>query len=159
MIRSICDLSDDYPDAVQTGESRFSDYGTVRRFHGRIDTIKCHEDNLLLRQTLSTPGQGRVMVVDGGGSLRRALFGDKLGGLLIENGWAGIIINGAVRDVEVLGQMPLAARALNVCPTRPQQHGTGERGIVVRFAGVTFRPGDWLYADENGFLVSATELR
>ena len=98
------------------------------------------------------------MVVDGGGSLRRALFGDKLGALLVENGWAGIIINGAVRDVEMLAQMPLAARALNVCPTRPQQHGTGERGIVVRFAGVTFRPGDWLYADENGFLVSASEL-
>jgi len=158
MTRSICDLSDDHPQVVQTGEPLFRDFGQLKSFHGQISTIRCYEDNLLLRQILSTPGHGRVMVVDGGGSLRRALFGDKLGALLVENGWAGIIINGAVRDVEMLAQMPLAARALNVCPTRPQQHGTGERGIVVRFAGVTFRPGDWLYADENGFLVSASEL-
>jgi regulator of ribonuclease activity A len=158
MIRSICDLSDDYPDAVQTGESRFRDYGSLRRFHGRIDTIKCHEDNLLLKQTLATSGQGRVMVVDGGGSLRRALIGDRLGSLLIDNGWAGAIVYGAARDVEVLRTMPLAVRALNICPTKPFQTGSGERDVTVAFAGVIFRPNEWLYADENGFIVSPTPL-
>jgi regulator of ribonuclease activity A len=98
------------------------------------------------------------MVVDGGASLERALFGDKLGALLLENGWAGIVINGAVRDVEFLRQMPIAVRALGICPTQPNKLGTGERDVIVTFAGTNFSPGDWLYADENGIILSATAL-
>ena len=125
MTRSICDLSDDHPQVVQTGEPLFRDFGQLKSFHGQISTIRCYEDNLLLRQVLSTPGNGRVMVVDGGGSLRRALIGDRLGSLVIENGWAGVIVYGAARDVEVLRTMPLAVRALNICPTKPFQTGAG----------------------------------
>jgi regulator of ribonuclease activity A len=158
MIRSICDLSDDHPNSVQTGDALFTDYGQILKFHGRVATVRCYEDNLLLRQILSTPGHGRVIVVDGAGSLRRALIGDRLGSLMIENGWAGAIVNGAARDVEVLRTMPLAVRALNTCPTKPLQTGSGESEIVVAFAGVIFRPGEWLYADENGFIVSAEPL-
>jgi regulator of ribonuclease activity A len=158
MIRSICDLSDDHPGLAQTAAPLFQDYGARRVFHGPIATLRCHEDNLLLRRTLSTPGEGRVMVVDGGGSLRRALVGDKLGALLLQNGWAGIIVNGAARDVETLRTMPVAVRAIAVCPTRPGQLATGDLDVVLEFAGVVFRPGEWLYADENGIIVSATPL-
>lgn len=158
MFRSICDLSDDHPALARAVEPVFRDFGGLRVFRGRIATLRCHEDNMLLRRTLSTPGEGRVMVVDGGGSLRRALVGDKLGALLLHNGWAGIVVNGAARDVETLRDMPVAVRALAACPTRPGQQGTGETGIELTFAGVTFRPGDWLYADENGMIVSAEAL-
>ena len=158
MPRSICDLSDDHPQQVQVGEPIFRDFGSHQSFHGAITTVRCFEDNVLLRQILSTPGQDRVMIVDGGGSLKRALVGDKLAALMISNGWAGIVVNGAVRDVENLREMAVAVRALSICPSKPAQNGTGERDVVVRFAGVTFRPGDWLYADENGLIVSETPL-
>ena len=159
MIRSICDLSDDHPALARAVDPVFRDFGGIRVFHGPITTLRCHEDNMLLRRTLSMPGEGRVMVVDGGASLRRALVGDKLGALLLQQGWAGIVVNGAARDVENLRDMPVAVRALAACPTRPGQHGTGEPGVPVTFAGVTFNPGEWLYADENGIIVSATPLK
>lgn len=158
MIRSICDLSDDHPALARAVDPVFRDFGGLRVFHGRITTLRCHEDNMLLRRTLSTPGEGRVMVVDGGGSLRRALVGDKLGALLLQHGWAGIVVHGAARDLENLRDMPVAVRALAACPTRPGQQGTGERDVVVEFAGAVFRPGEWLYADENGIIVSAEAL-
>ena len=158
MLRSICDLSDDHPGEVRAAESIFRDFGGLRVFRGPITTLRCFEDNALLKATLATPGEGRVMVVDGGGSLRRALIGDKLGALLLENSWAGIVVNGAARDVENLRDMPVAVRALGICPTRPGQEGTGERDVVVDFAGTVFRPGEWLYADENGIIVSAEAL-
>ena len=158
MIRSICDLSDDHYDKIRTAQPIFRDFGQRLKFHGQVTTIHCFEDNALLKRTLSTPGNGRVMVVNGGGSLERALFGDVLGGLLLENGWAGVVINGAVRDVENLRNMPIAVRALGICPTMPRKEGTGERDVAVTFAGITIQPGDWLYADENGFIVSPTPL-
>ena len=158
MIRSICDLSDDHPALARAVAPVFRDFGGLRVFHGRITTLRCHDDNLLLRRTLSTPGEGRVMVVDGGGSLRRALVGDKLGALLLHHGWAGIVVNGAARDVENLRDMPVAVRALAVCPTRPEQQGSGERDVVLEFADAVFRPGEWLYADENGIILSAEPL-
>ena len=158
MIPSICDLSDAHAGKVQTLRPGFRHFGQLSKFHGRVTTIRCREDNALLKATLESPGEGRVMVVDGGGSLERALFGDVLGALLRDNGWAGIVINGAVRDVEVVRQMPIAVRALDICPTKPNKVGTGERDVVVSFAGVTFTPGDWLYADENGVIVSAMSL-
>jgi regulator of ribonuclease activity A len=158
MTRSLPDLCDDHADLVQVAEPVFRDFGATRAFHGPITTIKCHEDNALVRAAFETPGEGRVLVVDGGGSLRRALVGDKLGSLMLKNGWAGVVVSGAVRDVEVLATMPVAVRALGVIPVPPQKKGLGERDVPVRFAGVTFTPGHWLYADENGLLVSATPL-
>lgn len=158
MLRSICDLSDDHPGEARAAESVFRDFGGLKVFHGAITTLRCYEDNALLRATLATPGEGRVMVVDGGGSLRRALVGDKLGALMLQHGWAGIVVNGAVRDVENLRDMPIAVRALATCPTRPSQLGRGERDLAVTFAGVTFTPGEFLYADENGLIVSARQL-
>ena len=158
MIRSICDISDDNPGAVVAAKPVFRHFGTLEKFHGPITTIRCFEDNALLKSILGTPGDGRVMVVDGGGSLERALFGDVLGGLLLRNGWAGVVINGAVRDVENLRQMPIAVRALGICPTQPKKLGSGERDVVVSFAGIAFYPGNWLYADENGIIVSEQPL-
>ena len=158
MTRSICDLSDDHPDQVRTAQAVFRDFGQRLQFQGPITTIRCLEDNALLKNSLAEPGSGRVMVVDGGASVGRALFGDMLGSLLLQNDWAGVVINGAVRDVENLRKMPIAVRALCVCPTRPTKHGTGERDVVVFFAGIAFVPGHWLYADENGILTSEQPL-
>ena len=158
MTRSLPDLCDDHGDLVQVAEPLFRDYGSLRAFHGPITTIKCHEDNLLVRTTFESAGEGRVLVIDGGGSLRRALVGDKIGSLMIKNGWAGVVVFGAVRDVEVLATMPVAVRALGVIPVQPHKKGAGERDVPVRFAGVRFTPGDWLYADENGLLVGPRPL-
>ncbi len=158
MIPSLPDLCDAHGDLVKVAEPLFHDFGALRAFHGPITTIKCHEDNALVRATFETPGAGRVLVIDGGGSLRRALVGDKIGSLMIANGWAGVLVYGAVRDVEVLATMPVAVRALGVTPIPPIKEGVGERDVTVRFAGVDFTPGQWLYADENGVLVSATRL-
>lgn len=158
MPRSICDLADDYASQIRVLQPLFRDFGTITKFHGQVTTIRCREDNALLKATLSTPGGGRVMIVDGGGSLERALFGDVLGSILIKNGWAGVLINGAVRDVKFLKTMPLAVRALAVCPMAPHKEGTGERDVMVSFAGVTISPGDWLYADENGVILSVAPI-
>jgi regulator of ribonuclease activity A len=158
MTRSLPDLCDDHGDLVQVAEPMFHDYGAIRAFSGLITTIQCNEDNSLVRAAFETPGEGRVLVVDGCGSLRRALVGDKLASLMIKNGWAGVVVYGAVRDVEVLATMPVAVRALGICPMPPRKKGVGERDVAVRFAGVMFSPGGWLYADENGLLVSAKPL-
>lgn len=158
MTRSICDLADDHPQLARIAEPLFHDYGALRQFGGRIATLRCFEDNVLLRSVLSTPGDGRVMVVDGGGSIRRALVGDKLAALMLKNHWAGIVVNGAARDIEHLNRMQVAVRALNICPAKPAQLGSGEQNIELQFAGVTFRPNEWLYADENGLIVSAEPL-
>lgn len=158
MIRSICDLCDDFPDLVQVAQPLFRHFGAKRAFHGPIATLSCFEDNALLKATLQTPGLGRVMVIDGGGSLRHALFGDKLAAFAIEYGWAGVVVHGAVRDVETLATLPVAVRALGVIPLRPARTGAGVRDLTVSFAGVTFTPGHWLYADENGMIVSAQQL-
>lgn len=158
MIRSICDLADDHRDLVQAAEPIFKDYAGLKSFYGPITTLRCYEDNLLLRQIFSTPGEGRVMVVDGGGSIRRALVGDKLATLMLQHNWAGVVVNGAVRDIENLRDMPVAIRALNVCPMKPQQTAAGERDVDVTFAGVTFKPGAWLYADENGIIISPNPI-
>lgn len=158
MLRSICDLSDDHPGEARAAAPIFRDFGGIKSFRGPITTLQCFEDNALLKATLSTDGGGRVMVVDGGASLRCALVGDKLGALMLHHGWAGIVVNGAARDVENLRDMPVAVRALAACPTRPRQHGGGERDIAVTFAGITFVPGEYLYADENGLIVSARPL-
>ena len=158
MATSTCDLCDAYPDDVEVVEPIFRSYGGKSAFSGLISTIKCHEDNSLVRDAVAEAGAGRVLVVDGGGSLRHSLLGDQLAAQASGNGWSGILIHGAVRDVEVLRTLPLGVWALNVMPLKTAKRGVGERDIPVRFAGVRFHPGMFLYADDNGLLIAAREL-
>jgi regulator of ribonuclease activity A len=148
------DLSDAHPEA-QVCEPLFADFGGRLAFHGPIKTLKVFEDNAQVRATLETPGQGRVLVVDGGGSLRCALVGGMLGELGVKNDWAGIVVNGCVRDVEELAGHDLGIKAIASHPRKSEKglHSAVADKVVV-FAGATFRPGAWLYADADGIVVS-----
>jgi regulator of ribonuclease activity A len=151
------DLSDAYP-AVQVAEPVLRHFGGSKRFSGRITTILCLEDNSRVREAVGEAGEGRVLVVDGGGSLQCALLGDLLGEKAVANGWSGVVINGCARDTFRLGQLDLGVLALAPHPRRSEKRGHGDRDVPVRFAGVTFRPGDYAYVDEDGLIVSATDL-
>lgn len=148
------DLSDAHPEA-QVCEPLFGDFGGRLAFHGAIKTLKVFEDNALVRSTLETPGDGRVLVVDGGGSLRCALVGGNLGALGVKNGWAGIVVNGCIRDSEELGGQDIGVKALATHPRKSEKgmHSAQADKAVV-FAGVSFKPGAWLYADADGIVVS-----
>ena len=148
------DLVDDYDAELSFCHLPFLKIGKRRSFYGPIQTIKCHEDNVLFKAELQTPGKGRVMVVDGGGSTRLAILGDMLASFAVENGWAGLVINGAVRDVAELETMDMGIRCLGTSPKKSVKRGEGVVGIPVSFGGTNFTPGDWLYADEDGVLVS-----
>ena len=152
------DLCDAYPGLVQVVEPVFHAYGAETAFSGPIETIKVFEDNALICQILETAGEGRVLVVDGGGSLRCALVGGRLAYLARTNGWSGLLINGAVRDAAELNQVPIGIRALNTVPRRSEKQGKGERGGVVVFAGATFGRHKYLYADDDGILVAERNL-
>jgi len=151
------DLSDAHPQA-QTAEPVFRHFGGNRRFAGPVATAICLEDNSRVREAVGEPGEGRVLVVDGGGSLRCALLGDLLAEKAVANGWRGVIVNGCVRDTGRLGELPLGVLAIAAHPRRSEKRGHGEREVGVRFAGVTFHPGDWVYVDEDGVLVSSERL-
>lgn len=152
------DLCDEHPDDVHVAESLFTHYGGRRRFHGRTVTLKVHEDNLLVRETLEDDGAGRVLVVDGGGSLRRALVGGNLVVLAKDKGWAGIVVNGCVRDCTEICKVGLGVLALATSPMKSRKSGDGQAGVSVSFGGITIRPGEHLYADEDGMVVSARPL-
>ena len=139
-------------------EPVFRDFGGLAKFWGPIETVRVFEDNVLVQQALESRGGGRVLVVDGGGSLRSALVGGRLAALAHTNGWAGLLIHGCVRDSEELSRVPMAIRALAAIPTRGGKAGAGERGKPVTFAGVAFVPGHFLYADADGVLVSPRNL-
>lgn len=152
------DLYDDYGEQLQVVTPAFANYGARRSFGGQITTLKLFEDNTLVRETLNQPGVGKVLVVDGGGSLRCALLGDQLAQLAVENGWAGIIINGCIRDADMIGSMDIGVKALNTNPAKSVKRGEGQRDIVVNFAGASFTPGDYVYADTDGIVVSEQSL-
>ncbi len=153
------DLCDAHEPRLQVAEANaFKSYGQHAAFGGPITTIKCFENNPLVRATLSEPGHGRVLVVDGGGSVRRALFGDNIAALAVQNGWAGVIIYGAIRDSSVVDAMPLGVKALGTNPIKSSKQHPGDRDVPVTFAGVTFVPGHYVYADRDGIVVSATAL-
>lgn len=158
MPRSTCDICDDFPDDVRAADPLFRDFGSRAAFSGRIVTIKCHEDNSRVRELVAEDGRGSVLVVDGGGSLRRALLGDQLAAKAVANGWEGILIFGAVRDVEALCTIGIGVKALGAIPIKTDKKGLGERDVPVRFAGVDFLPGQFVYADVNGVIVSAREF-
>lgn len=158
MTLSTADLYDAHEDLVQVAEPLYFDYGGIKNFSGKVATVKVFDDNSLVRQALGEPGEGRVLLVDGGGSLRCALLGDTLASLAISNGWVGMLVHGCVRDSAVLSQLPLGIKALGVNPRRSVKRGDGERGVLVILAGITVHDGDWLYADEDGVLISTTPL-
>ncbi len=151
------DLSDEAPEVCAI-ELQFNNYGEIRQFGGQVVTIKCHEDNSLVKQCVGEPGGGRVIVVDGGGSLRRALLGDMLAEKAAANGWSGLVINGAIRDVDEIGRTALGVQALGTCPIKTEKLGVGQRDIAVQIGGVTIAPGDYIYADNNGVIVSKRPL-
>ncbi|MDR2239600.1 MAG: ribonuclease E activity regulator RraA [Zoogloeaceae bacterium] len=136
----------------------FQSYGGKPRFSGEIVTLKIFEDNSLVRETLAQNGQGKALVIDGGGSLRCALVGDQLAILAAKNGWAGIVVYGCIRDSGDIAGIDLGIRALNTHPQKSIKKGVGERNIAITFGGVTFHPGQWLYADEDGVLVASQAL-
>lgn len=152
------DICDEFLAEIQVLEPLFTEYGGKDKFCGEIVTIKCFEDNSLVKKTLAGDGHGKVMVVDGGGSLRCALLGDMLGAMAAQNGWQGILINGCVRDVEILKSIDLGVRALNCLPPKSEKRNEGQFNVPVRFAGVDFQPGQYLYADENGIIIAGEKL-
>jgi len=151
-------MCDEFPGEVRILDPLFTDYGGRQKFSGEIVTIKCHEDNSLLRELVRTEGQGRVIVVDGGGSLRYALLGDMLAATAVENGWNGLLINGCVRDVEIVKSIDLGVRAVNCHPRKSKKRGEGQSNVPVTFAGVTIEPGQFFYADENGTVITPEKL-
>jgi regulator of ribonuclease activity A len=158
MTHSVPDICDDFYAQIAVLEPLFFDFGSTRKFSGEIVTIKCFEDNSLVRETVNKEGRGRVIVVDGGGSLRRALLGDMLAAKAALNGWSGLVIFGCVRDVEILKDIELGVRALNRHPVKTPKLGEGQFNVPVHFAGVDFIPGQYLYADENGMVVARQKL-
>jgi len=151
------DLCDAHP-GVSVAEPLFRDFGGSPAFCGRIRTVCCLEDNSRVRDLVGQDGQGCVLVVDGGGSLRRSLLGDQLAVRAVEQGWAGLLVNGGVRDVEALALLPIGIKALAATPMKTERRDLGEADVPVSFAGVDFTPGAWLYADSNGVIVSAGPL-
>lgn len=153
-MRPTTDLYDDFEETSQTCSIQFRDFGARKRFCGRIRTVRCFHDNVLFREMLSEPGDGGVIVVDGEGSTARALMGDMLAARAAENGWAGVIINGAIRDSAEIAGIDIGVKALGVNPAKSDKKGEGETDVDLNFGGVRFRPGDWVYCDEDGILVS-----
>jgi len=139
-------------------DSIFTSYGGLKQFYGKVVTIKCFEDNSLLKELAGTPGKGRVIIMDGGGSLRRAILGDMIAANAVKNGWAGLIINGCVRDVDELAMINIGVKALNTHPIKTEKRGIGDLNIRVTFAGQTIKPNDWIYADNNGVIITNKEL-
>lgn len=152
------DLCDAHEGTVRVVEPMFSSFGGRDAFHGQIATLKLFEDNSLVRMALESPGEGRVLVIDGGGSLRRALLGDQLAALAVQHRWAGIIVYGCIRDSRAIGDMDIGVFAIDTHPMKTVKRNAGEPDIPVSFGGVTFIPGEWLYADDDGVIVSAAPL-
>ncbi|WP_221795025.1 ribonuclease E activity regulator RraA [Oceanobacter mangrovi] len=152
------DLCDAYPDLVEVVEPMFNNYGGRSSFGGEIVTIKAFEDNSKVRELVATEGKGKVLVVDGGGSLRHAMLGDMLAEKAAVNGWEGIIINGCIRDVDAIMETELGVQALATIPLKTEKRGIGDVNVDVKFGGVVFKPGCYVYADNNGIIVSPQPL-
>jgi len=158
VVFSTPDLCDQHSERVRVLEPIFRSYGGRPRFCGEIVTIKCFEDNSRVKELAAQDGRGKVMVVDGGGSLRRALLGDLIAESAVKNGWSGFVIFGCVRDVEVIATLALGVVALNAVPLKTERRNLGEINIPVSFASQTFHPGEYLYVDGSGILVADQNL-
>jgi regulator of ribonuclease activity A len=158
MTLATADLCDAHPDRVKVCQTPFRSFGQVAAFHGPIRTLSVLDDNALAGPLQHLADQGAVLVVNGGGSLKRALVGDNLAKLAVDNGWAGIVVHGAIRDSGVINTMEVGLKALGAIPLRADRDAIGEIDIPTAFGGVIFTPGDWLYADADGVIVSAERL-
>ena len=152
------DLCDEYPNQVQVLEPLFTNYGGRTSFGGEIVTIKCFEDNSLVKEQAGLDGRGKVMLVDGGGSLRKALLGDMIAENAVKHGWEGIIIYGCIRDVDAIAELDLGVQALNSIPLKTEKRGLGDLNVPVKFASVDIEPGQFVYADNNGIIISSVAL-
>ena len=155
IFRPTADLVDDIGPDVRSCDIQFRQFGARTQFAGQITTVRCLEDNALLKSVLSTPGEAGVLVIDGAGSLHTALVGDHIAELAHSNGWAGLVIHGAVRDAAALRGIDLGIKALGTNPRKSGKTGAGERDVTVNFGGVTFEPGDIAYSDDDGIVVVA----
>jgi regulator of ribonuclease activity A len=153
-MKPTADLYDDHGDDLQSCTTQFRNLGGRPAFEGAITTVKVFEDNVIVKDTLAENGAGRVLVVDGAGSLSAALMGDKMADLAADNGWEGVVINAAVRDVDALSRVDLGIKALGSNPRKSTKNGIGQRDVVVMFGGATFSPGQHLYSDSDGILVT-----
>ena len=158
-MRATTDLYDDYLDEAQTCSVQFRDFGSRTKFFGPIRTVQCFRDNQLFRSLMDEPGSGAVAIVDGGASTESALMGDIIAAKAAKNGWAGVVILGAVRDSAELASIELGIKALGVNPAKSSKEGTGSVDLPVEFGGVRFEPGQWVYCDEDGVLVAPQELK
>lgn len=149
------DLCDQYADILQVAKPiGLNDYGGKKNFHGKIETVKCYENNPMVRDALSHDGKGKVLVIDGGGSLKCALLGDMIGEMALNNLWSGIIVFGCIRDSVALSKLNIGVKALNTNPMKSRKENKGEKNISVHFAGIDFNPGEYVYCDEDGIVVS-----
>lgn len=152
-IKPTADLVDEHGDALQSCDTQLRQYGARRVFQGAIVTIRCHQDNGMVKVVLGEPGEGKVLVVDGGGSLHTALMGDLIAANAVEHGWEGVVIHGAVRDVAALAELDLGVKALGSNPRKSAKTGAGERDVPVSFGEATFTPGAHLVSDDDGVVV------
>jgi len=153
MNKTTCDISDKLHPEVQYLKPIYKSYGAKTSFSGRIVTVKCYEDNSLVETALRTNGKDSVLVIDAGGSMNCAMLGDKRVTDAINNEWEGILVHGLIRDSATINSMEIGVRALGVCPLKSAKKGVGDSNITVNFSGVTFNPGEYLYADEDGVIV------
>ena len=152
-VPATADLYDEHGESLQSCDLQMRQYGATRSFGGTITTVRCFDDNVLVKSILGEDGEGRVLVVDGSGSVHTALMGDMIAEIAMTNRWAGIVINGAVRDVAGLAKLPIGIKALGSNPRKSAKSGAGDRDVVVAFGGTTFQPGDKLYSDDDGIVV------
>lgn len=152
------DLCDENEGNVRVLDGIFNNYGGKKAFCGKAVTVKCFEDNSKVKELVETNGEGKVMVVDAGGSRRRACLGDMLAEKAAVNGWQGIVMYGCIRDVDIIAETDLGVQALGTHPMKTEKRGIGDIDVEVTFAGVTVTPGDYIYADNNGIIVSSSEL-
>jgi regulator of ribonuclease activity A len=152
--RPTADLVDDIGPAVRSCDAQFRQFGGRPEFAGRVSTVRCFEDNALLKSVLSAPGDGGVLVIDGGGSLHTALVGDVIAELAHGNGWAGLVVHGAVRDAATLRTLDVGIKALGTNPRKSTKTGAGERDVTVEFGGIRFVPGEIAYSDDDGIVVT-----
>ena len=154
-----CDLCDAFEAEVRVLELPLRDYGGRVAFSGIVSTVKALEDNSRVREAVAEPGHGRVLVIDGGGSLRRSMLGDMLAEKAVANGWSGVLVHGAIRDSAAIGALDLGVKALATCPMKTDKQGQGLRDVPVAFGGLIVLPGQWLAADEDGVILADRPLR
>jgi len=158
MTISTPDLCDEYGEAISVLSPGLQHYGAIKRFAGQVVTVKCFEDNSKVAQLVATPGKEKVLVVDGGGALRRSLLGDQLAEKAVTNGWEGIIVYGAIRDIEDIATMDLGVMAMGTIPRKTVKKDIGEIDVAVEFCGVKILPGEYIYADATGVVTSQENL-